>query len=61
MLIDHKMSEMENQVQYPPFTDGKLKLLRGELIYIVTQTVIDDINPSLCVSWLWIQYSFVRS
>lgn len=55
------MSEMENQVQYPPFTDGKLKLLRGELIYIVTQTVIDDINPSLCVSWLWIQYSFVRS
>ena len=55
------MSEMENQVQYPPFTDGKLKLLRGEVIYIVTQTVIDDINPRLCVSLFWIHYNFMRS
>ena len=39
------MSETENQIQHPPFTNGKLKLLRGEVIYIVTQTVIDDINP----------------
>ena len=48
------MSETENQIQHPPFTNGNLKLLRGEVIYIVTQTVIDGTNSTFQVFWLWI-------
>lgn len=34
------MSEMENQVPHSPFTDGEVTLLRGEVNYKVTPTVL---------------------